>query len=218
MIGHADYIDDELLAQAEREAMVRPSNSAMWDDRLYTTHAPVMSWAERGDDILAESNYLSALDALNGAAAWTDREDQDDVIDATISGSLRQLFIRVRDDAGAFTPTWREAVRIGLALQDYPVLDESDYSEREWKRYEDDMSEALNSTQCQYDEDTTEQTDAILERFWTLVQNGETETRADEGADWDAVADLYRQARDAHFLPLAHEHWTAQLDGQGELL
>jgi hypothetical protein len=149
---NANELTDEDLIDAESEAMQRPSNSAMWDDRLYVTHVPVMSWAERGDDILSESNYLTALDMLRGAA---DIDSDEHVIDATISdwlvGSLRQIFVQTRTDDGAFTPAFREAVAIAYALRDYPVLDESDYSEREFEEFERQFADALNDAQNDYE-------------------------------------------------------------------
>lgn len=203
----SDTVTDEDMTQAATEAFVRPRPSSMWDERLYTSHAPVMSWAERGDDFLAESNYRAALELLTVAAG----DDADDhVIDATISdwlvGSLRQIFVQARDESGAFTPVWREAVRIAYALKDYPVLDESDLSERESAEFDRQLEDALwqarnafDTARYREDEDAPDIDDETHER----VTQGVYETLSDGAefhggdsyadCDYQAVADEYAQ-------------------------
>ncbi|HEY3503713.1 MAG TPA: hypothetical protein VGN37_13130 [Actinocatenispora sp.] len=125
-LGDLDLLD---IQRAERQALNRPSPSAMWDGRLYTTHGVTFSWAERGDDLIAESNYLSALRLIGLAAGDTADED---VVDATICdwlvGSLRQIFVRIRDERGAYTPAFCEAVRLALHARDHVLIDEQDHS------------------------------------------------------------------------------------------
>ncbi|WJN63091.1 hypothetical protein [Streptomyces phage phiScoe3] len=192
-------IDIDTLTEWAEKALERPGDAAFWDDRLYTTHGSTLTWAERGDDILEESNYLSALDIVKGAA-----EDEDDVIDATcghwLVGSLRQLFVRVYDDEGNFTAAWKAIVEIGEGLEGYPIVDESDYSEREWKLYEENLSEALDDAQRAYDLDTDEESQAIRDAFYDV----QGDRLPWDGADvsWDAVAELYREVRDEFFTEL----------------
>ena len=82
MIMDVDDVTDEMLQQAAREGLTQPSDSAMWDERLYTTHAATLTWAVNGDDLLEESNYLTVLDYLQGVAG----DDADEhVIDSTVS-------------------------------------------------------------------------------------------------------------------------------------
>lgn len=206
-----DEIDNETLERAEREALVRPSNSAMWDERLYTTHAPVMSWAERGDDILAESNYLMILEQLRGVAAWEDRDNQETpdeyVIDATISdwlvGSLRQIFVRVRDEAGEYTHVFRESVRIALELRDYPVFNESDYSEREWAEWERQFDDALSDARNEYERELDDGDapeglhEAICQRINEIRQDGSGfEFGELPDVDYSAVSERYKKIAD----------------------
>jgi hypothetical protein len=192
-------IDIDTLTEWADKALQRPSDAAFWDERLYETHGSTLTWAERGDDILEESNYLSALDIVKGAA-----EDEDDVIDATcghwLVGSLRQLFVRVYDDQGEFTAAWKAIVEIGEGLEAYPIVDESDYSEREWKLYEENLSEALDQAQREYDLDTDEESQAIRDAFYEV----QGDRLPWDGADvsWDAVEELYREVRDEFFTAL----------------
>jgi hypothetical protein len=273
--------DPEHLAKAAEEALTRPSNSAMWDDRLYSTHGPVIGWAERGDDLVEESNYLMALDRLR-AAADDGREDtevsDEHVIDATIRdwlvGSLRQVFVQVyetpeecsqedcdepaewmvlrsgesdRDrmctpcleslradvwseyrDASdipydlydtvaiprEYTAAFLEAVEIADELRDYPILDESDYSEREWERFEESLSEALADVHKEFEHDTEADQDAIREHAHEHLGD----TMSDNGfASWTLAAEVYREHRDLYFTELAREHFLAQIPGQTEL-
>ncbi|WLW38549.1 hypothetical protein [Streptomyces phage Vanseggelen] len=196
-------VDIDTLVEYAENGLERPSDAAFWDERLYTTHAPVIGWAERGDDILEESNYLSALDLIQGAAAENVEEH---VIDATIGhwlvGSLRQLFVQVYEDETReeFTQAFIEAVEIAEGLKDYPIVDESDYSEREWKRYEENLSEALDQAQRDYDLDTDEEALAIRDAFYEV----QGDRLPWDGADvsWDAVEELYREVRDEFFTAL----------------
>lgn len=176
------HLSDEDLREAAKEALERPSDAAFWDERLYTTHAPVLAWADRGDDLIAESNYLRVLEDLTAHAANAEHFDAEAheweeccrqegtaypgnceraegyLIDASIGhwlvGSLRQLFVQVYEDDGeTFTHVWREAVEIAYALRDYPIYDEDDFNEREWEEFERVLGEALDWAERQVFDD-----------------------------------------------------------------
>ncbi|AWY07639.1 hypothetical protein SEA_YOSIF_75 [Streptomyces phage Yosif] len=202
-------IDIDTLTEYAEKALERPSDAAFWDERCYSTHVPVIGWAERGDDILEESNYLSALELLTGAA-----EDESHVFDGSsghwLVGSLRQVWVQVYEEDGeTFTAAFREAVEIQEALHGYPVLDESDYSEREWKRYEENLSEALDDAQRGYEDDTDEQAQAIRDRFYEVV--GERLEWDGPDVSWYGVEELYGEVRDEWFTELGYEHLRAFL-------
>ena len=211
--------DTDVLERTAVEALTRPSDAAFWDDRLYTSHGATLSWAERGDDILEESNYLMALEAIQGAAG----DDADEhVIDASVShwlvGSLRQIFVQVRDDAGDFTPAWIEAVTIGLYLkEDYPVLDESDFSEREWEAYASNLDDAVNSIENDFDED--ENVKAITAYAHEHEYFGETFGQLSNGeVSWEDVGESWAEAREAFYLERAQEAQDAQIEGQLQIV
>ncbi|WLW38620.1 hypothetical protein [Streptomyces phage Verabelle] len=204
-------VDIDTLIEYAESGLERPSDAAFWDDRLYTTHAPVIGWAERGDDILEESNYLSTLELVQGAA-----ESEDHWIDATVGhwlvGSLRQLFVQVYEDETRedFTQAFIEAVEIAEGLKDYPVVDESDYSDREWKRYEENLSEALDQAQREFDLDTDEEAQAIRDAFYEVSGDRLPWDGAD--VSWDAVEELYREVRDEFFTALVLGVHPGQLE------
>ncbi|MDX3525095.1 hypothetical protein P1P75_01175 [Streptomyces sp. ID05-39B] len=258
-------LDRDTLEKAAAEALERPSNSAFWDDRLFTTHGAVLHWAERGDDILAESNYLTALDLIRAAAddGRPDTEVSDEhVIDGTSShwavGSLRTIYVQVYEDnalrcrdcgevaswvisrkpnarrrgmcthhkeqwrcsnmqgirAGRvsmmeitprYTAAFIQATELALSLQDYPILDESDYSEREHEAFEEALKTAVEQAQRDH-YDTCEQDDEIAQRFY----EDESATHRNQWCHpddvcWATVAEEYEAARDAYFGELAYE-------------
>lgn len=125
-----DYDD---LARLALEA-AHDSLFIRWhDDVIGTTTAPVLA-AEIGSDALSESNLAAATTLL------ADHIATGDVTEDTVGRSgrtwLRMLTVRVYDDAGNLTQAWRDFVdRVYTPLQDYAILDESDYQQREYDNY-----------------------------------------------------------------------------------
>ncbi|AKY03904.1 hypothetical protein SEA_VERSE_74 [Streptomyces phage Verse] len=191
---------DTVIEYAER-ALERPSDAAFWDERCYETHVPVISWADRGDDILEESNFHTARDLIAGAA-----EDEEHWFQGSaghwLVGNLEQIWVQVYEDETReeFTQAFIEAVEIQESLSSYPILDESDYSEREWKLYEENLSEALDQAQRDYDLDTGEEAQAIRDAFYEV--SGERLPWDGADVSWDAVEELYREVRDEFFTEL----------------
>lgn len=202
-----DLATIEECDMAAREALKRPSDAAFWDRRLYTSHVPTLSWADRSDDILAESNFYTVLEDLQ--AYDRGLEDVDyvgdmaDVFDGSVShwavGSLRQIYVRVYldDESTEYTVAFRRAVHIALKLRDeYPVFDESDYSEREWKAFEKDVEDALAYAQRDYDDDDVHLVTDATQRFFDRISTGDLYPGENGSCDWDEVATLYREARE----------------------
>jgi hypothetical protein len=101
------------------------------DDRIGTEYAVILA-GEVGEP-LGESNLAAASRILG---QWLG-DDEADVIEATVGRSgrtwLRTLAVRVYRDGGDYTDAWLRAVdEVILPLEDYPLLDEDDFSEREW--------------------------------------------------------------------------------------
>ncbi|MFJ6680566.1 hypothetical protein [Streptomyces werraensis] len=253
-------LDRDTLEEIAAKCLERPSDAMFWDDRLFTTHGALFHWAELGDDILEESNYLSALELIKGAAG----DDADEhVIDGTsrhwACGSLRTIYVQVYADnamrcrdcgevatciakrrkrdrrrfycalhgeqwvaamqfwnlsaaplenyRAEFTPAFIEAAELAYGLLDYPIIDESDYSEREWNVFEETLKEAVEHAQGEYVLlDSDEEAEAIVRRFYEDEGNAHRQSwcRA-EDVDWEVVAEEYAEARDAYFLERAYE-------------
>lgn len=145
--------DPEALAEFATQILDRPGDMGVWDDRLYSTHGGTISWAERSDAILSESNYLMALDRVLADSGLPEGED---VIDGSFGhwavGSLRQICVRVyvwdeenEAPSDEYTQAFLSMYSIGKALKEYPVLDESDFSERENEAWDTAYVEALAS-------------------------------------------------------------------------
>jgi hypothetical protein len=206
-------IDTDTLAEYAAEALKRPSDFAAWDDRWYTTHGHVASWADRGDDVLAESNYHAMLAALQGAVAHDETGASeargDDVEDASMNhwahGSVRQLMVRVRDDSGDYTPAFREAVACALAMAEYPILDESDYFERETEAWFKTLDLALRDAQRAHgDVDTLLDYELIEARMKDDRHSRLPECGYAADLSWEAVQDAWDAYRDDYY------EWQAQ--------
>lgn len=186
-----EWVTRDDLEKAAREALTQPSHSAMWDDRLYRTHGPVVSWCPQGDDLLSLSNFVRIGEDLTGLAG---EEDDGDVFEANVGhwlvGSLAQLWVRVRDESGEFTPAFCEAVAIAQALDAYPVYDEDDYSRREWEAFEETVWEALECAARGREEGGEVLAAAMDAVSLDYSQNGNA-CRA-EDVDWDELEQMLR--------------------------
>jgi hypothetical protein len=84
----------------------------------------------RESGLMEESNHHIISQALN-------RKDfADDVMEENHShwacGWVAGFAIRCLDKEGHATPAFREVVKLSTAIADYPLLDDSDYSQREY--------------------------------------------------------------------------------------
>lgn len=130
--NHYDYqrLADEALAASAPGGL----SWIRWhDDRIGRTVAVIIG-GEVGEP-LTESNLATASRILG---PWFGDVDEADAFEATVGRSgrtwLRTIAVRVYDDEGAFTEAWKAAVdEVLLPLEDYPILDEDDYAEREWQ-------------------------------------------------------------------------------------
>ncbi|MEU7400065.1 hypothetical protein [Streptomyces sp. NPDC044948] len=260
-------LDRDTLTEIAEKALTRPSDAMFWDDRLFTTHGAMFHWADNGDDILEESNYLSALALIQGAAG--DFAD-DHVIDGSARhfafGSLRTIYVQVYegdvmrcrecDEIAAwavsrkkhgrrrflcdshkdcweweseryglpalapikyrpkFTAAFTEAAELAYGLLDYPIIDESDYSEREYERFQSNLNEALEYVQRDFEDDSEQESAAISERAYEGGLGELLGELPDACVDTDKVAAIYREARDAYFTELGNAHLNAPIAGQ----
>jgi hypothetical protein len=108
----------ELRGEMNRNAWTRHDS----DESHLWVPLPV-SMNDRADDPLDESNYEIARRLIDDVAAF----GTDYRMDAWPSGVIHTLMVRI-DDALAL----REAESIVRGLEHYSILDEEDYSQREW--------------------------------------------------------------------------------------
>jgi hypothetical protein len=236
-----DIPDSEFIRIAKR-ALEYPGSFMRYDERIFDTHGLVFAWADRGDDLLAESNYHVMLEELRGVVAHEDNTCTDeDLIEGSeghwLVGHLSTIYVRVFEDCTVhgedcedpalghreFTVIFKEAAALLLKIEDYPILDESDYYEREYAAWQANVWEALDSAISKHSEDTEAEwvafftlltfgaracpgsNDVAQVDLWDLFSHGES---SPDSVDWEAVQAAYDAVRDAHFERLALE-WVA---------
>jgi hypothetical protein len=208
---------EELWQQAEDNGY--PSDF-YGPDHLYTTHWPFFGWADRGDDILAESNYHVASEELLAVNAETDpdREDGlDDVMTGSTRhwavGSLQQVWVRAKDDNGGWTPAWIKAAELITDYQSYPVLDESDYSEREWAEYERQMDEALGWV-ANDDLESILPDDMRRDLKYNVARMYSEDRWDGPNVDYDLVQDMYDEELERALTEYGGEMWAADVQAE----
>lgn len=130
-----DYLT---LAQKYLDA-AKPSEFSWirWQDpAVGFTVAPVLG-AVIGDDALAESNLAAATRLLS------EHIEVGTITEDTVGRSgrtwMRLLAITVFDDDGELTQAWRDYVDlVHEPLDNYPILDEDDFQQREYDNYVDE--------------------------------------------------------------------------------
>lgn len=177
-------ISDETLAEYAELALRRPENYLRLNDYgQYETHAPTFRHVPNADDLVGESNYEAFIEILNGIDAQDDFEVLGEKDWAF--GQTWVVYVRVRDDDGQFTAAWREAVRCLLYIRDdYPILDESDLSEREWKAFEDAYDETYDRLAREYDD----LDDEDFEDFAASIRLAVDDQYCNEASEWRADA------------------------------
>jgi hypothetical protein len=127
--------DYHALAQQYLDA-AKPSEFSWirWrDPAVGRTVAPVLG-AVIGDDALAESNLAAATRLL------ADHIEAGTITEDTVGRSgrtwIRLLAITVLDEDGCPTQAWVDFVdRVHTPLEDYPILDEDDFQQREYDNF-----------------------------------------------------------------------------------
>ncbi len=225
-------IPNSALEVVAKRALQRPSNFIRYDEATFDTHGLVFSWADRGDDLFAESNYHVMLAELrtvieNGEAT------NEDLIEGSEShwavGHLSTLYVRVYEEPAPgcswseYTRIFKVAAAMVLALDDYPLLDDDDHSERESAAWDAVVEDALDSAQRDHPEDSPAErimfevllTEGTRGDLWPdlyeLFSHGDC---SPDSVDWEAVQTAYDEVRDAHFEWLARWHAYSPLVGQ----
>lgn len=92
----------------------------------------------RDSNILDQSNWAVVNEVLE---RWIIRSDDGAVRVAGSNhwavGWVDTIHIKIRNHRGKFTKPFRVAVGLLERMQDYPLLDEEDYSRREWEDFQE---------------------------------------------------------------------------------
>lgn len=142
-------VDEDTLVKAAREALTRPSDFGYYGDLPLFESWGFVFFQSAASGTLERSNFRVARASLEEASK-KDREaalllhdgDASDYVQEVgvshwLVGSADHLAVRVLVDedgpitADNLTHTFVHAVELALSIKDYPVLDESDFSELE---------------------------------------------------------------------------------------
>ncbi len=147
------------------EALERPSDSYWRDEDMWNTHTVMFAYSPLADDLLGESNYHTILAALTAEFPGDSRVEASGFGHWTYA-HFDAIKIRVLDKRGRITPEFAMAAVYARALQDYPLFDEEDYSERESAEYDRQFTEELNWLSR-----SVELTDAQRQAIWEWVND-----------------------------------------------
>lgn len=193
-------IDDEELVKAAQEALERPS-----DFGYYGSIPLFRSWGltyarTRDSDVLNRSNYRRLLEDAQGTATAEDGDNAEDaseyVDEITCShwayGWADHIVVKVLEDPeGDITPenithTFRFMADACLRLRDeYPVYDESDYSELETEECEAAFESAWSESD--WESIVPEEPDSDVK--WCVYRR----LTENEMSDWFSSADIQKE-------------------------
>jgi hypothetical protein len=190
--------DDDTLVRAATQALTRPDSYATSDDSLFVTHGLTIG-THRDDDTMGVSNYACITRDMTAVFPA-------DVYEQHFShwavGYGQTLVVRVLRDAddditpGNITAAFAAITSIAEGLRcDYPLYDDSDYSEREYAESQATFDESWRDLTRGWDEDADgpEPDEAERQACWELGLYEETGWW-DHDAFKSAIADLRRAA------------------------
>jgi len=158
------------------------------DSEYRDAMVPVKDWcivytSNRDSGLLDQSNEAAILKAMKPYMGWiADPQEPADCEECHHGhwavGHVDGLYLRVRKN-GEITPAFREYVGLLLAMADYPVLDESDYSARQW---DDTLASVTQETRCVFNkfESTPKGDDASFDDMGDAVAKWLDENEPDE--------------------------------------
>lgn len=177
-------LPEEYLLCAAQEALTRPSDFGYFGD-LPLFESWGFTFAQtRDSDALVRSNYRCILrDLAEEAEKITD--DTDEYVQEVhcshwAHGWADHIAVRVLQDQDGeitvenLTPVFVVAVEAASALEDYPVHDESDYSELESEEIHEAFDNEWDTVVRRWDEeDGPEPTDDDKEKVWERLTEQE---------------------------------------------
>lgn len=183
-----------------------PIISGNWDDVPYIRIVPFAAYgASASEECLIESNYSAAMDTFRHWEATGDL--------FCYRGYLCAYVYRNQDTdkRAGFTRSAIVAFTILSELENYPLLDENDFSEREYHAWRDAIEDELRY--LAHDDDSENDIVAINNAFYVAYSDCGMHSFSPDDIGSD-VSEHYESARDAYFDARADEIWTAEIPGQ----
>jgi hypothetical protein len=155
------------IVEFAKKAMEYPTefgerNYASFDDREFYSHAPVGIGQHRDSELLDRCNWQAALNYLN--ENYPDNENEDWYIHSAghwAVGWVEKIMVRVFKNPDAddkftednITEMYDDLVDFVSGVQEYPILDESLYSEMEYREVLDSIDQNYPSWAASPDAD-----------------------------------------------------------------
>ena len=201
------------------ELVVR-SHTRFGDSGRDGTHAEVFRVPRDNDDLMVESNFHVLLARLQSAEDTGIEDDiSQDVWDTVPAGPGpldRIIVVRVKDEAGEFTPAFRVAWESRMELMNgVPYLDEDDWTEREDARFDREVLEFLGDMNDDphspgfsdpHRADSADDRTEIQEAFLAAETLGDCQGQDCGHATLAGLESLYEAVRNTMFLARAQRY------------
>lgn len=232
-----DEFDEDHLRQAAKEALGfngptdldGPSNGHM---NMPEGFGVVYSYPPQAGDLVDESNYYATLAAVKEAAGekFVDRDIKESSVGHWTYSYFDVLLVRVYEPGTEpwlegkdprieveYTDAFLAAVDCADRRHQYPLLDETDYNEREYAAWEKEVDEAIAQEQRRGDYGDDEDDVQAIRDVMSDLLDEEGESAADafggpdgyspDNVDYEKVAEWYGKAREEMFARQVAAYW-----------
>jgi len=136
--------DTETILKRATEALKHPQDAVFWDEDVYSTHTLMFYSAPASDDMISQSNHRTILRDLSAAYKRSPRAIESSSIRHWTYSHFDCIKVQVTYVNGDIHPAFVDALTIALKLDDYPLWDESDYSELETAEWDRAITDAVD--------------------------------------------------------------------------
>lgn len=143
----------------------------------------IVYMTNRDADLLTQSNWETALKLLEEYLEADEPDIWTEVHNHWAVGWVEGFVVRVYDDSGEITPAANALNELREQLEDYPVLDEEDWSQREF----DAQHEAIADVYLRKSEKADDLPDDWVEQVWSYLWDNDQAAfdGYDGGVDWE---------------------------------
>ena len=164
-------------------------------------YVPACIGQTRDSDHLAESNFEAARKLLEATAEEHGGEVLVHTANHWACGWVESLWV---SDS---TPLVREVVAIQEALESYPVLDEEDYSRREYEGYCETLDDAIRDAISTVEADLAVELDSMMTAAVHEWAGDEGQWSRAEDISWSAVEEIVREFSYSAIWEVAHAEY-----------
>ena len=154
VVSEWDIPDYDAIISAAIDALTRPSDSAWYDEEMFTTHTLMFSTPDPKltDDYMVDASNHETV-GRDLSAEYPRAVDTGATFGHWTYSRFIAIKVRVIDSKGNIHPAFVDAYAIALKLRDdYPLWDDEDYSERQWQLWQSTVAEAISDAKRDDDE------------------------------------------------------------------